>query len=455
MHTALSKGSVVILGTAMFFVASVASASTVVVTGNTSAGENQPGWLFNRDTTTASPYEFTTAAHSIGSGSLYVLPIATTSSNKFIAEDFINAPVADFNSISYDFEVGAGGDSADSVYFYMNVYANFGVSDDLKFYDCRYSVVPTFSTTTGFTTVTFDPTKPYSVTTRGGTTPSPFPCPAIPADMDTLSASSTIRMVALNVGDTSDNDAGLDGYLDNVVVNRASGTGVYDFERDVPPPPPSPNPANKDDCKNGGYKIYGFKTQGLCIQYLNTGKDSRLSVGIPGLIKNLLSWLGGGLSQLASTIVPGQQKQIQKNINSIDSDGNNYPDVGKIVTGKYVSIYAYDAQDQWYWDLGDGRINGTVGSIAELDQATLTACKYQVQYRGAFDNNPFLDSGWILNDINCKGYDDNSTYNYLIVHETDPRYRGNLDFAVWGTWEYKVLTQSGFGNFVRPEHHIE
>ena len=31
----------------------------------------------------------------------------------------------------------------------------------------------------------------------------------------------------------------------------------------------------KEDCKNGGWEAYGFNNQGLCIQYINTGKDSR------------------------------------------------------------------------------------------------------------------------------------------------------------------------------------
>lgn len=35
------------------------------------------------------------------------------------------------------------------------------------------------------------------------------------------------------------------------------------------------NPETKDDCKDGGWEKYGFKNQGLCIQYVNTGKDSR------------------------------------------------------------------------------------------------------------------------------------------------------------------------------------
>lgn len=35
------------------------------------------------------------------------------------------------------------------------------------------------------------------------------------------------------------------------------------------------NPETKTDCKKGGYADYGFKNQGKCIQFVNTGKDSR------------------------------------------------------------------------------------------------------------------------------------------------------------------------------------
>ncbi|MBX4191906.1 hypothetical protein KW798_00235 [Candidatus Parcubacteria bacterium] len=440
----------------LFLSASVASASTIVVTGNTSPAENQPGWMFNRDTTTSNPFEFNNNKHSIGTGSLYVFPIGATSSNKFIAENFINAPIADVNSVSYDFFIGSGGDLSDKDQFYMNVYANFGVSDDLKFYDCRYAVLPPTGSTTAFTTVTFDPTVAYQVTTRGGATPSPFACPAVPADMDLMSSSSNIRMFSVSVGDTSASDVGLDGYLDRVVVNRDSnGETVYDFERDVPPPPTPASPTTQSQCKNNGWQAYGFKNQGQCVRYIETGKDSRVASAssIGSFFGSIFSWFADGISLVASTIVPGKQKQMEKNINNIDADANGYPDVGKEVNGKYTSVYAYDATDNWYWDLGDGRINGTVTSISLLDSATLTTCNYQVEYRGAFNNDPFLDSGWIINNIKCSGYDDNNAYNYLIVHETDPRYRGNPDWAVWGTWEYKTNTQSGFGNFVRPIKH--
>lgn len=230
--------------------------TTVAVSGDTASGENQPGWLFNRDTSTSTPFTFTTDEASIGYGSLYVEPIGTTAADKLVAEQFILTPMADISGISYDFQIGSGGDITDADQFYMNVYANFGTSDPLKFYDCRYSVVPTIGSTTDFTTVSFDPTQAYPVTTRNT---SPQPCPAVPADMGT---DAFVRMFSVNVGDTSANDVGLDGYLDNVVVSTSSDVTTYDFE-----PVPS--------CKDGNWATFGFKNQGRCMQYLNTGKDSR------------------------------------------------------------------------------------------------------------------------------------------------------------------------------------
>ena len=35
------------------------------------------------------------------------------------------------------------------------------------------------------------------------------------------------------------------------------------------------NPANANACKNGGWASYGFRNQGQCVSFVNTGKDSR------------------------------------------------------------------------------------------------------------------------------------------------------------------------------------
>ncbi len=204
----------------------------VVVTMDTADGENQEGWLFNRDQNTQTEYEFTTNESSIGDGSLYVEPIDGSingDNDKFIGEYFLLEETANVDSVSYDFMIGDGGEASDANEFYMNVYANYGESDPEKYYDCKYDVVPTIGTTAGFTTVTFDPTQSYPVTERNT---SPHTCPSIPAEMDNQSPNSTIRMFAINVGDKSGNDTGLDGYYDNVVVETTDTITTFDFEYD-------------------------------------------------------------------------------------------------------------------------------------------------------------------------------------------------------------------------------
>jgi hypothetical protein len=247
----------------------VSAAGVVTVSGNTTNVENTPGgWMFNRDVSTSTPFVFTTSKASIGVGSLYVQPIGAAPANKFIAEHFMQTPIANVNSISYDFLLGAGRPATDGIQFYMNVYATFGSSSPTKFYDCRYNVFVNLGSTASWTTVVFDPDLSYSVTTRTGVpgVASPFPCPASPAGMDALSAGSKIRAIALNVGDTSASDVGVHGYLDRVVVSLTGDVTTFNFDPD------------KDVCKGGGWQTMTrpdgttFKNQGDCVSYTNTGR---------------------------------------------------------------------------------------------------------------------------------------------------------------------------------------
>ena len=136
-----------------------------------------------------------------------------------------------------------------------------------------------------------------------------------------------------------------------------------------------------------------------------------------------------------------------------DVDGNGIGDTGVQVVCNYSAYYADDASGDYYWDLGDGRVyTQGVTSPDELDQTTITECFYQVHTRGSFNNDPFQDTGEIRNNIHCIGPDGASTFNYLIVASDHPRYTGNPDWAVWGTWEYVIYTESGQGNLiVRPQ----
>lgn len=231
---------------------------TVVVSGDTAAGENQPGWLFNRDVSTSTPFTFSTDAASIGAGSLYVAPIGSNASDKFIGEYFFLDGIDSFDAISYDFLIAGTGTSHDADHFYLNVYTNLPGTPVTEFYECRFDYVPVVGSTAVFTTNTVTPTTaPAHVQSRGGA--------SCPATLGGLPAGSTIRAFALNLGDTSLNDQGLGGYFDNVRLSGNGMTTTFDFEPLIGPP------TDKDECKRGGWQQFNnpvFKNQGDCVSFV-------------------------------------------------------------------------------------------------------------------------------------------------------------------------------------------
>ena len=62
----------------------------------------------------------------------------------------------------------------------------------------------------------------------------------------------------------------------SMVEIRLALGGERDWDFDWTPfTVPSCDPETKNDCKDGGWETYGFRNQGQCIRYVNTGKDSR------------------------------------------------------------------------------------------------------------------------------------------------------------------------------------
>ncbi len=182
-------------------------------------------WLMNRDASTSTPYQFSTTPGTLGTGSLYIPPIGSTPANardKFIAEHFLYLPVAQLESIAYDFRIAGNGAPSDANDFYLNVYTVRDGSPTDTFYDCRFDYVPSTGSTSGFTTASFAAgDTPTNVRARTGQT-----CPATLAGM----TNATVTFFSLSVGDTSLSDQGLAGYFDNVVVDTTTGTTTYDFE---------------------------------------------------------------------------------------------------------------------------------------------------------------------------------------------------------------------------------
>lgn len=224
------KNKLFIVGAALMIalqpIYSVMMAPMVGATAQTVSG-NTSTWMFNRDPGTSTPYNFTTAEAKTGYGSLYVEPIGVNPSDKFIAEYFNKTAIDQLKSISYDFQIAANGTPASANQFYLNVYATIDASD--TYYDCRFDYVPTIGSTTTFKKASFKTTDtPTRVAKRGDRIAA---CPATLAEMP---AGSHMRAFALSVGDTGASDAGLAGYLDNVVVKKAGDVETYDFERPLP-----------------------------------------------------------------------------------------------------------------------------------------------------------------------------------------------------------------------------
>jgi hypothetical protein len=204
----------------LFKEASAVGTTTEIVTGNTSSAENSPGWMFNRDSSTATPYSFYGGNASVGGGSISVAPIAATPANKFVAEHFVQKPISELTHVSVDYKLGAATDP-DHVYF--NVYANYGGSSATKFYDCRYTHVASTGNTAAFSTLTFTMDDMYQVRTAAGSAA----CPDKPVDMG---ADATIRAYSFNLGDTTASDVGMSAYFDRAVLGATTGDTVYDFE---------------------------------------------------------------------------------------------------------------------------------------------------------------------------------------------------------------------------------
>ena len=223
------------------------------------------GWIFNVDSRNSTPYEFTSAEASIGSGSLYVKPIGTNAPDKFTADKGVAMPVAVLSSFAYDFQLAGSAVASDANKTYLNVYAN--IDNSAKYYDCRFDYAPSTGSTAAFTTASFATTStPVNVQQSGS------PRTTCPATLAAMPSGSYVRAVTLNVGDTSTSDTGLAAFLDRVVVSTNTDSTVYDFE------PELTYPASKDECKKDGYKSFTgqiFNNQGECVSYVASNDKAR------------------------------------------------------------------------------------------------------------------------------------------------------------------------------------
>ena len=247
-----------------------AASGTVTVSGNTAVGENQPGWLFNRDLATAAPYAFTFDAHSIGLGALKVGPITNTNfgsvtgndpnRDKFVAEFFPGKVLtSDLKSISYDYMLDSSRTVEDARFVTMSVYIN--VDDSNNDFDCRYDYVAQNGSNAAFIKPNiFMSTPPNTVTKNGNRIAECAPTP------DSMKDGSYVRVIKFSVGDDTADDTGVIAYFDNIEIVMTNDITVYNFEA---------SPRSMQDCDGKKWMQYNFKNQGQCQQFVTKGKDTR------------------------------------------------------------------------------------------------------------------------------------------------------------------------------------
>lgn len=160
-----------------------------------------------------------------------------------VTNELWNRPVSDLEYIEYSFKAEAcrGVETSCPEQFYLNVYTRSEASVT-DFYSCRYDFVPSTGGAVGgdWTTIRFDiSTVADNAVSRSGTAGCP------PGDKTLQNAAdsgyvlgtneqypaNTGQIFALNMGDTSLNDAGLVGYFDVIVVKlQGEDARVFDLE---------------------------------------------------------------------------------------------------------------------------------------------------------------------------------------------------------------------------------
>lgn len=383
----LAIGSITALTPFIFSLrAGAVGTSTVTVNGNTSVGENVLGWQFNRDVRNVTPFAFTTDAASIGEGSLFVAPIGTNPADKFVGEHFVQTPIADVTSLSIDYKLGAA-TNANQVYF--NVYANYGSSSLTKFYDCRYDVIASVGSTSSFSTLTFDPNASYAVRNGNGVSN----CPSVPAQMNTISAGSTIRMYSVNFGDTSANDAGMSAYFDRAAVSKTSGVTVYDFE---------PIPVDTSSTTFIGDPRYVRE---------NNASDVKAQIVTPDTTQNVRFYVNGD----TSTTYPGV------NIGGAGATTSWWRMLAPLSAGAYEVFAEVQVGNKWY-SVAD------TGIVYSLDQPT---GEYILPNAA---NQPFRPSD---NPVRVKADDQYSQFSRMVIRVNGVNYevtRANCDLRSAGSY---------------------
>ena len=92
---------------------------------------------------------------------------------------------------------------------------------------------------------------------------------------DTVTFSITYTGAALGSVYTQTGTIALDGSVSGTSTGNCQTFTMPAGSFVVNEPEEPTDPATKEECKKGGWEDFGFKNQGQCVRFVETGKDSR------------------------------------------------------------------------------------------------------------------------------------------------------------------------------------
>jgi spore coat-associated protein N len=198
-------------------------------------GPTQHGWSMNAQAPWTAPMQFATAPDGRGALSVGPIPGAPADAAKFIAAySMNNTPVANLTSLAFDyFPISAGTNGQTGEHFYFNVYTRRPGST--TWYDCRYDFAGATGAALGqWHTVTATPSTVLDGWQVTKNSSAPGTCPTSLGALESQFPGSVITHFTVNLGHTTATDAGLAGFLDNVVINTGGNPLIYNFEPTAP-----------------------------------------------------------------------------------------------------------------------------------------------------------------------------------------------------------------------------
>lgn len=205
------------------------------------------------------------------------MSVSSTTGDAPLAVDFDGSASSDLDGtiVSYDWDFGDGGTATGATASHS--YVTPGV------YVAQLTVTDNHGRTgTAHETITVNaPQAAPSASASASPATGPAPLAVVLDATGSSDSDGTIVSYEWDLGDGSSASGAVVNHLYSTpgtfiaTVTVTDDDGLSDTFEVAIEVNPKPQPQTDNDCKKGGWAAYGFSNQGLCIRYVNTGKDAR------------------------------------------------------------------------------------------------------------------------------------------------------------------------------------